>query len=158
MRFLIIAATAIMFLLLACSDEGKISSGKHIDATHTQTANNHSGKEHTIDNTVTPNQKTSAEKQNTSVEKQNTSVEKQSTSVEKQSTSVEKQNTSVEKQDSYKGRNMANPAAKKCVEDGYELKPIIKNGVTVGHMCIDPETNRSCEVWSYFRKECFIEP
>lgn len=52
---------------------------------------------------------------------------------------------------------MANPAAAQCVEDGYILEPVVENGVSVGHFCIDPETGLKCEIWKYFRKECIFE-
>ncbi|MBF0574293.1 MAG: DUF333 domain-containing protein [Desulfamplus sp.] len=57
------------------------------------------------------------------------------------------------KQQSIK-HNIANPAATRCVNDGYKLEPVIKNGVTVEYICINPETGLECEIWRYFRKEC----
>ncbi len=51
---------------------------------------------------------------------------------------------------------LANPAAAKCVEDGYVLKPLIENSVSVGHLCINPETGLTCEIWKYYRKECSL--
>lgn len=51
---------------------------------------------------------------------------------------------------------MPNPAAEKCIRDGFELKPIVENGVPVGYRCVDPRTGKSCEVWEYYRKQCDI--
>lgn len=51
-------------------------------------------------------------------------------------------------------RTLPNPAAVKCVDDGFRLEPVIKNGVTVGYHCVDPKTGRECEVWDYFRGDC----
>lgn len=49
---------------------------------------------------------------------------------------------------------MANPAACKCIDDGYRLQPIIENGVSVGYRCVDPVSGKTCEVWDYFRGNC----
>ncbi|MBF0228521.1 MAG: DUF333 domain-containing protein [Desulfamplus sp.] len=51
-------------------------------------------------------------------------------------------------------QRIANPAATRCVNDGYKLEPVIENGVTIEYICINPETGLECEVWRYFRKEC----
>ncbi len=51
--------------------------------------------------------------------------------------------------------NAANPAARKCLEDGYQLQPIIgADGVPVDHECVDPVSGKRCEAWQYFRGEC----
>lgn len=52
--------------------------------------------------------------------------------------------------------SMANPAARKCVEDGFSLKPVIVNGVSTEYRCINPKTFKECEVWEYFRDECSL--
>ncbi|MGD9730668.1 MAG: DUF333 domain-containing protein [Desulfamplus sp.] len=52
---------------------------------------------------------------------------------------------------------IANPAAARCINDGYKLEPVIKNGVTVEYMCVDPNTGVKWEVWKYFRKECSLK-
>ena len=50
---------------------------------------------------------------------------------------------------------MANPAARKCLDDGYELEPVLDaGGVPVDHLCVDKATGRRCEVWDYFRGKC----
>ena len=47
---------------------------------------------------------------------------------------------------------MANPAAVKCLVDGYELVPTeTDNGTRT--MCVTPEGGE-CEEWDYFRGEC----
>ncbi len=53
-------------------------------------------------------------------------------------------------------RSLANPAAVKCVEDGYELVPLFEDGIQIGHQCRNPETGEMCEVWRYFRGECSL--
>ncbi|MCA1794522.1 MAG: hypothetical protein LC660_11775 [Desulfobacteraceae bacterium] len=50
----------------------------------------------------------------------------------------------------------ANPAVKKCLEDGYIVEPVMENGVPVDHRCINPETDRACGVWEYYRKDCAL--
>lgn len=52
----------------------------------------------------------------------------------------------------------ANPAAIKCIKDGYSLRPIEDNGVAIGYLCINTETGMKCEIWSYFRGECDLSP
>lgn len=52
---------------------------------------------------------------------------------------------------------MANPAAGKCVNDGFVLKAIMENGVTKEYLCINPETGKSCEIWKYYHNECSIK-
>lgn len=54
--------------------------------------------------------------------------------------------------------SLANPAATRCIDDGYVLEPIVENGIIVDHICINPETGMKCEVWKYFRNECKLEP
>ena len=50
----------------------------------------------------------------------------------------------------------ANPAVKKCLEDGYVVEPVMENGVPVDHRCINPETGRACGVWEYYRNDCTL--
>jgi len=47
-----------------------------------------------------------------------------------------------------------NPAAEKCIRDGYNLEPVLENGVPVDYVCVNPETGKKCEIWKYFRNEC----
>ncbi len=51
-------------------------------------------------------------------------------------------------------KGLANPAAMKCIKDGYALKPIEENGVSIGYFCVNKETGMKCDIWSYFRGEC----
>lgn len=53
--------------------------------------------------------------------------------------------------------DMANPAAKKCLADGYILEPVIENGISVGNLCINPKTDSACDVWEYFRNDCQLD-
>jgi putative hemolysin len=67
--------------------------------------------------------------------------------------SLEKDNSLAESQ-TILAKRLANPAAVKCVKDGYELEPIEENGISRGYFCVNKETGIKCEVWSYFRGEC----
>ena len=51
---------------------------------------------------------------------------------------------------------LINPAARKCIDDGFILKPVFKHGVPVKYLCINPETGLKCDVWEYFRNECSL--
>lgn len=51
---------------------------------------------------------------------------------------------------------MANPAVKKCLEQGFVAEPVMENGVIVDHRCVDPDTGRSCGVWEYYRNTCVL--
>jgi len=53
----------------------------------------------------------------------------------------------------------SNPAARKCVQDGYQLEPVRDAaGVVIDHRCVDPASGRRCEVWEYFRGTCRLQP
>jgi putative hemolysin len=48
-----------------------------------------------------------------------------------------------------------NPAARKCLEDGYDLQPVRDAaGVPINHDCVDKRSGKRCEVWDYFRGNC----
>ena len=51
---------------------------------------------------------------------------------------------------------LPNPAARKCINDGFVLKPVLENGIPVKYLCINPETGLKCDVWDYFRNECTL--
>ncbi|MBF0389540.1 MAG: DUF333 domain-containing protein [Desulfamplus sp.] len=77
-------------------------------------------------------------------------------------TSSDKTPTSSDKSNQNKNivaatANMANPASVRCLNDGYQLEPVVENRVTVGHLCVNPETGLKCEEWRYFRDECSLK-
>jgi putative hemolysin len=51
-------------------------------------------------------------------------------------------------------QRLPNPADQKCLRDGYQLKPILVNGVPVNSDCVNPVTGKTCRSWAYFRNEC----
>lgn len=53
-------------------------------------------------------------------------------------------------------RGMANPAARACVEAGYRLEPVVRNGVPVSELCINDRNSAVCDSWAYFRRECLL--
>lgn len=72
------------------------------------------------------------------------------------SCSQEKNNLLADSQ-TVPAKGQANPAAIKCIEDGYALKPIKENGVVPrGYFCENKETGMKCEIWSYFRGDCSL--
>ena len=50
--------------------------------------------------------------------------------------------------------NVKNPAAVKCINDGYEVQPVKEYGVPIKYLCVNKDTGIKCELWSYFRGEC----
>ena len=55
------------------------------------------------------------------------------------------------------GSGLANPAAAKCVEDGYRLEYAEVDGVPTKGYCINDETGTKCESWAFFRGECSLD-
>ena len=52
---------------------------------------------------------------------------------------------------------LANPASRKCVDDGYVLQPILgQEGTVSDYNCVDRKTGKSCPEWAYFRGECTL--
>lgn len=52
------------------------------------------------------------------------------------------------------GQRLPNPADEKCLRDGYELRPILVNGIPVASECVNPKTGKACRTWAYFHNEC----
>jgi len=52
---------------------------------------------------------------------------------------------------------LANPASRKCVQDGYALQPVVgQEGVASDYNCVDRKTGKSCPEWDYFRGTCTL--
>jgi putative hemolysin len=52
---------------------------------------------------------------------------------------------------------LANPASRKCVQDGYALQPVMgQEGVVSDYNCVDRKTGKSCPEWDYFRGTCTL--
>lgn len=71
-------------------------------------------------------------------------------------TQEENQSLTVSQANPAKGT--ANPAAAKCIQDGHAIKVIEENGVSTGYLCVNKKTGMTCEIWSYFRGECDLNP
>ena len=69
----------------------------------------------------------------------------------------QEKNNSLANSQTIPERELANPAAIKCINDGYALKPIEEHGVSIGYFCVNKETGMKCEIWSYFRGECDLK-
>ncbi len=50
--------------------------------------------------------------------------------------------------------SLSNPAAMKCLRDGFNLEPIVTDGVARGYLCVDPKSGKKCEIWDYYRGRC----
>jgi putative hemolysin len=57
---------------------------------------------------------------------------------------------------SVKGDQSAMPdiSIQHCLDDGYEVVKVTKDGIPARYLCIDPKTKRKCEAWSYYRGSC----
>jgi putative hemolysin len=54
---------------------------------------------------------------------------------------------------------MANPAARKCLDDGYQLEPVrAADGLPIAHDCVDQRSGKRCDAWDYFRGDCRLDP
>ena len=52
---------------------------------------------------------------------------------------------------------VADPAVRKCVDDGFSARPVMENGVPKGYVCLNPATGKKCDAWAYYRKTCHLE-
>lgn len=54
---------------------------------------------------------------------------------------------------------IANPAARKCLDDGYHLEPVRDaDGLSIAHDCVDRNSGKRCDAWDYFRGDCLLPP
>jgi putative hemolysin len=44
-----------------------------------------------------------------------------------------------------------------CVDDGYEVVQVSRNGIPANHLCINPKTNLKCDSWAYYRGDCQLD-
>jgi putative hemolysin len=52
-------------------------------------------------------------------------------------------------------RQIADPAARKCVADGYHLEPVrAADGLPIAHDCVEQSSGKRCDAWDYFRGDC----
>jgi putative hemolysin len=53
---------------------------------------------------------------------------------------------------------IANPAAEKCVQDGYTQELLWSSeDVPTGALCVSNKTGQKCEEWAYFRGDCKLD-
>ena len=56
------------------------------------------------------------------------------------------------------GAGLANPADTKCIEQGYRVEYLWRDGVPVRSLCVNDRTGSNCEAWAWFREECSLDP
>ncbi|MEJ2621780.1 MAG: hypothetical protein P8163_16450 [Candidatus Thiodiazotropha sp.] len=44
-----------------------------------------------------------------------------------------------------------------CVDDGYEVVQVNRNGIPENYLCVNPKTNLKCDSWAYYRGECQLD-
>jgi putative hemolysin len=65
---------------------------------------------------------------------------------------------SSEKSEGKRRAGLANPAAARCLRDGYRLEFIYSpNGVPLQGLCVNAVAQAKCEEWAYFRGECRLD-
>jgi putative hemolysin len=50
--------------------------------------------------------------------------------------------------------SMPNISIKHCLDDGYEVVKVTKDGIPMRYLCINPKTRQKCETWAYYRGSC----
>lgn len=54
--------------------------------------------------------------------------------------------------------SLGNPAAARCLRDGYRLEFIYSpEGVPLQGLCVNDKVGAKCEEWAYFRGECRLD-
>ena len=53
---------------------------------------------------------------------------------------------------------LANPADTKCLEQGYRVEYVRRDGLPIGSLCVNDETGAKCRTWAWFREECSLNP
>jgi len=53
---------------------------------------------------------------------------------------------------------IANPAAEKCVQDGYAQELLFSpEGMPIKALCVNKEAKQKCDEWAYFRGDCKLD-
>ena len=51
----------------------------------------------------------------------------------------------------------ANPAALKCIEDGYEIQEIVMQDKVIPELiCVNTLNNKQCKLWAYYHDQCIL--
>ncbi len=50
-----------------------------------------------------------------------------------------------------------NPAVLKCIDDGYDLRPVKQNSIVIRYICINSKNDKECKAWEYYRGECTLK-
>lgn len=51
---------------------------------------------------------------------------------------------------------MADPSLAYCENNGYELVPVVKNGVPHSYLCVNKAKGLKCDSWAFYRKQCSL--
>ena len=49
-----------------------------------------------------------------------------------------------------------NPTIQHCQESGYQVLPVVEDGVTRSHFCLNAESGKKCDSWAFYRGECSL--
>lgn len=69
----------------------------------------------------------------------------------------ESSNTQVPAKKTDAATALANPAAVKCINDGFVLEPALRDGVAIYYICKNLKNGKKCEAWKYFQEECSLK-
>jgi putative hemolysin len=50
--------------------------------------------------------------------------------------------------------SMPNISIQHCLDDGYEVVKVTKDGMPMRYLCVNPQTSQKCETWAYYRGSC----
>lgn len=53
---------------------------------------------------------------------------------------------------------LPNPADTRCVEQGYRVEYVRRDGLPIRGLCVNDETGAKCETWAWLREECSLNP
>jgi putative hemolysin len=52
---------------------------------------------------------------------------------------------------------MPDVSIQRCIDDGYEVEKVTKDGIPTRYLCINPNTKQKCDTWLYYRGSCRLE-
>lgn len=50
-----------------------------------------------------------------------------------------------------------NPTIQHCEESGYKVKPVVEDGLTRSHVCLNESSGKKCDSWAFYRGECSLD-
>lgn len=55
------------------------------------------------------------------------------------------------------GVAVSNPTIERCLSSGFEVEPVLDNGIVRSHLCVNAKAGKKCEAWAFYRGECALE-